>query len=115
MQITYEEWYERTAAMLMGSDLPEAFVEDCLTNREAMHELYQQGYAAAEVVMHIRRQYRLKKQEEEKKAASEAQARASTIATCRDLARETTGGMQSEAKKPVSICSYHQLGCPVCS
>ncbi len=35
MLLTYEEWYERTAAMLFGSGLPESFVEDCLTNREA--------------------------------------------------------------------------------
>ena len=33
MQLTYDDWYERTAAMLIASDLPEAFVEDCLTNR----------------------------------------------------------------------------------
>lgn len=58
MQLTHDEWYERTTALLSGSDIPREFVEECLTNRVAMHKLCQDGYAAAEVVMHLSKEFR---------------------------------------------------------
>ena len=64
MQMTYDEWYTQTAAFLLGSDFAEAFVENCLTKCEAMHQPCQLGHAAAEVLMHVRKQCQLDKEAE---------------------------------------------------
>lgn len=83
MQLAYEDWYGRTAALLVGSDLPPSFVEDVLTNREAMIQLYEQGYASAEVLIHLRKQYRLEKEAEAERkrraAATESWRQASDV------------------------------------
>ena len=46
-----------TAEMLLASDIPRDFFQDYLTNRAAMHNLYQNGFAAAEVVIHLSKEY----------------------------------------------------------
>ena len=58
LQMTYDEWYERTTGLLLNSNIPRVYIEDCLTDRPAMQELYQNGLTAAEVLMYLSKRYR---------------------------------------------------------
>jgi hypothetical protein len=58
LTMTYDEWYDRVTVVLLGSDIPRAYVEDCLTNRPTMQEFYRSGFAVAEVLMFLSKRYR---------------------------------------------------------
>ena len=102
----YDDGYEQTAALLLSSDLPATFVEDCLTNREAMHKLCEQGYAAAEVLIHLRKQYRLEKEAEAERirrvTVEEAERRR------REAAEEAKRQKQTEMEKAERTTRFSQ-------
>ena len=70
----FDEWYERTASVLLESDLPKKKVEEFLTNRQKVRQLHEEDYAPVEVLMHLRRQHRLAMEGVEPRVARESRA-----------------------------------------
>jgi len=61
MEMSYEEWRAQIAALMLHSHIPKPFIEEHLANRSAMDKLYQDGFAATEVLTHLSHKYQAQK------------------------------------------------------